>query len=167
MSAHFHRIFGPDRETLFRHGWRTHDYTVRQASRYFRAHRRGRHRPENPVRRRPIPFHAAVGRCCLRYEAVLEERGALVSRLQVKADTLLRDDSIAHQRRRPRQAPDGGRVLGPLPVYRNGSCSVWVESTATFAWWATTTRASTAFAARPSATCWSSRSGFLMPRYAI
>ena len=41
------------------------------------------------------PFHAALGRCCLRYEAVLQERGALdLSRLQVRADALLQDDSI-------------------------------------------------------------------------
>ena len=95
MSAHFHRIFGPDRETLFRHGWRTHDYTVRQARRYFERIAEEGIDP-NALADAGDPSHAAVGRCCRRYEAVLEECGALdLSRLQVKADALLRDDAIA------------------------------------------------------------------------
>ena len=42
------------------------------------------------------PFHAALGRCCLRYETLLDEANAMdFSRLQSKADQLLQDDSIA------------------------------------------------------------------------
>ena len=35
MNAHFHRIFGPDREALYRHGWRADEFALHQARRYF------------------------------------------------------------------------------------------------------------------------------------
>ena len=34
MNAHFHRIFGPDRDELRRRGWRTREFTLRQGRRY-------------------------------------------------------------------------------------------------------------------------------------
>ena len=47
---------------------------------------------------RRTPFHAALGRCCFRYERLLDECGALdLSRLQVKADALLQDDALAQR----------------------------------------------------------------------
>ena len=95
LNARFHRVFGPDRETLFRHGWRAHGFVLKRARRYFE---RVAEEGIDPIALADAddPFHAAVGRCCLRYEAVLQERGALdLSRLQVKADALLQDDDIA------------------------------------------------------------------------
>ncbi len=95
LSAHFHRVFGPDRDELRRRGWRTHDYTVRQGRRYIERI------AEEAVDLEELadaddPFHSAIGRCCLRYEAVLRERGALdFSRLQVEAEALLQDDAVA------------------------------------------------------------------------
>ena len=81
MNAHFHRIFGPDRDPLRRRGWRTHDYTVRQGRRYFERIAEEAIAPER-LADSDDSFHAALGRCCLRYEAVLQERGALdLSRL--------------------------------------------------------------------------------------
>ena len=95
MNSHFHRIFGPDRDELRRHGWRTHDYTVRQGRRYIERVAEEGIAPEC-LADSDDSFHAALGRCCLRYEAVLQERGALdLSRLQVRTDALLQDDSIA------------------------------------------------------------------------
>ncbi|MDE2813121.1 MAG: DEAD/DEAH box helicase [Gemmatimonadota bacterium] len=95
LSAHFHRVFGPDRDELRRRGWRTHDYTVRQGRRYIERI------AEEAVDLEELadaddPFHSAIGRCCLRYQDVLRERGALdFSRLQVEADSLLQDDAVA------------------------------------------------------------------------
>ena len=97
LSAHFHRVFGPDRDALYRHGWRTDEFALRQARRYFERI------AEEAIDLDALtdaedPFHAAIGRCCLRYEALLGQRGALdLSRLQVKADELLRDDGIARK----------------------------------------------------------------------
>ena len=96
LNARYHQIFGPDRDTLFRRGWRTRDYTVRQGRRYLERIAEEAIDPEC-LADSDEPFHAALGRCCLRYEAVLQERGALdLSRLQVRADALLQDDGIAH-----------------------------------------------------------------------
>ena len=97
LSAHFHRIFGPDRETLYRHGWRDDRFVPWQARRYFE-----RIAEEtialDVLAEADDPFHAALGRCCLRYETLLDELDALdLSRLQSKADQLLQDDSIAQR----------------------------------------------------------------------
>ena len=97
LSAHFHRVFGPDKDELRRHGWRTDEFALRQARRYFERI------AEEAIDLDLLtdsedPFHAAIGRCCLRYEALLDQRGALdLSRLQVRADELLQDDSIARK----------------------------------------------------------------------
>ena len=97
MNAHFHRIFGPDRETLYRHGWRADEFALHQARRYFERI------AEEAIDLDVLadaddPFHAALGRCCLRYEAILDEANALdLSRLQSKADQLLQGDSIAQR----------------------------------------------------------------------
>lgn len=97
MNAHFHRIFGPDQEALYRHGWRTHEFTLRQARRHFERISEESIDP-HALADAEDPFHAALGRCCLRYEALLEETGTLdLSRLQSKADQLLQDDSIAQR----------------------------------------------------------------------
>ena len=95
MNAHYHRIFGPDRDELRRRGWRTREFTLRQARRYFERVAEEAIDPEALADSKD-PFHAAVGRCCLRYESVLKERGALdLSRLQVEADALLQADAVA------------------------------------------------------------------------
>ena len=97
MGSHFHRIFGPDRDELRRHGWRTREFILRQARRYFERI------SEETIDLDLLtdaedPFHAAVGRCCFRYEAILDERGALdLSRLQVRAGELLQYDAIAQR----------------------------------------------------------------------
>ena len=97
MNAHFHRVFGPDREALHRHGWRADEFTLRQARRYFERI------AEEAVDLDLLtdaedPFHAAVGRCCLRYRNLLDELGVPdLSRLQVKADELLQDDALAQR----------------------------------------------------------------------
>ena len=95
MNAHYHRIFGPDRDELRRRGWRTREFTLRQGRRYFERIAEEAVDPEE-LADADDPFHAAVGRCCLRYEGVLRERGALdLARLQVAAGTLLQDDAVA------------------------------------------------------------------------
>ena len=95
MNAHYHRIFGPDRDELRRRGWRTREFTLRQGRRYFERIAEEAVDPEE-LADADDPFLAAVGRCCLRYEAVLRERGALdFSRLQVGADALLQDYTVA------------------------------------------------------------------------
>ena len=96
MNAHYHRIFGPDRDELRYRGWRTRDYTVRQGRRYIERIAEEGIDPEI-LADSDDPFLSAIGRCCLRYEGVLRERGALdLSHLQVAADALLQDDGIAH-----------------------------------------------------------------------
>ena len=97
LNAHFHRIFGPDQDELRRRGWRTREFTLHQARRYFE-------RISEEVIDLDLltdaedPFHAAVGRCCLRYQNLLDELGALdLSRLQSRADALLRDDAVAQR----------------------------------------------------------------------
>ncbi len=97
LNAHFHRVFGPDREALHRYGWRTDKFALHQARRYFERI------AEEAIDLDLLtdaedPFHAAVGRCCLRYRNLLDELGALdLSCLQVKADELLQDDGIAQR----------------------------------------------------------------------
>ena len=97
MNAHFHRVFGPEEYELRRRGWRTRKFILRQARRYFERV------AEEAIDLDVLtdsddPFHAAIGRCCVRYEALLDERGALdLSRLQVRADALLQDDGIAQR----------------------------------------------------------------------
>ena len=97
MNAHFHRVFGPDRHALHRHGWRTDEFVLWQARRYFERI------AEEAIDLDVLtdaedPFHAAVGRCCFRYETLLDELGALdLSRLQVKANQLLQDDAVAQR----------------------------------------------------------------------
>ena len=116
LSAHYHRVFGPERDELRRRGWRTREFTVRQARRYIERI------AEEAIDLEELadaddPFHSAIGRCCLRYEAVLKECGALdLSRLQVEADALLRDDAVA-------QSVGGG--VGHLMVdeYQDTSCA--------------------------------------------
>ena len=94
-NAHFHRIFGPDRDPLRRRGWRTHDYTVRQGRRCFERIAEEAIAPER-LADSDDSFLSAIGRCCLRYEGVLRERGALdLARLQVAAGALLQDDAVA------------------------------------------------------------------------
>ncbi len=66
LSAHYHRVFGPERDELRRRGWRTHEFTVRQARRYFERI------AEEAIDLEELadaddPFHSAIGRCCLRY----------------------------------------------------------------------------------------------------
>ena len=97
LNAHFHRIFGPDQDELRRRGWRTREFTLHQARRYFE-------RISEEVIDLDLltdaedPFHAAVGRCCLRYQNLLDELGALdLSRLQSRADELLQDDAVARR----------------------------------------------------------------------
>ncbi len=95
MNARFHQIFGPDRDELRRRGWRTREFTLRQARRYIERIAEEAIDPEE-LSDTDDPFHSAIGRCCLRYQDVLKERGALdLSRLQVEADALLQDDAIA------------------------------------------------------------------------
>ena len=97
MSAHFHRLFGPDQDALFHHGWRTRQFVLRQARRYFERVAEEAIDP-NMLADADDPFHAALGRCCQRYESVLLEIGALdLSRLQAKADQLLQDDAVARR----------------------------------------------------------------------
>ena len=97
MGSHFRRIFGPDQDALYRHGWRTHEFALRQARRYFERI------SEEAIDLDVLsdaedPFHAALGRCCLRFEALLDERGALdLSRLQARTDELLQDDAVARR----------------------------------------------------------------------
>ena len=97
LNAHFHRIFGPDADELRRRGWRTRDFTLHQARRYFERI------SEEAIDLDVLtdaedPFHVAVGRCCLRYQTLLDELGALdLSRLQSRADELLRDDAVAQR----------------------------------------------------------------------
>ena len=97
MNAHFQRIFGPDRHALHGHGWRTDEFALWQARRYFERI------AEEAIDLDVLtdaedPFHAAVGRCCFRYETLLDELGALdLSRLQSKADALLLDDAVAQR----------------------------------------------------------------------
>ena len=164
MNAHYHRILGPDRDELRRRGWRTREFTLRQGRRYFERIAEEAVDPEE-LADADDPFHAAVGRCCLRYEAVLRERGTLdLSRLQVEADALLQDDAVAQS---------AGATVRHLMVdeYQDTSCvqeseccSAWLRLTATPASLATTTRSSIASAAPPSAICWSSRRGSAKPR---
>ena len=97
MNVHFHRIFGPDREALYRHGWRADEFALHQARRYF-----DRIAEEaidlDVLTDAEDPFHAGVGRCCLRYQTLLDELGYLdLSRLQVKADELLLDDGVVQR----------------------------------------------------------------------
>ena len=85
MNAHFHRIFGPDRDELRRHGWRTREFTLRQGRRYIERIAEEAIEPE-VLADADHPFLSAVGRGCLRYESVLRECGALdLARLQVEA----------------------------------------------------------------------------------
>ena len=115
LSARFHQIFGPERDQLRRRGWRTHEFTVRQARRYFERI------AEEAIDLEELadaddPFHSAIGRCCLRYQDVLKERGALdFSRLQVEAEALLQDDAVA---------PGDGGGIRQLQVdeYQDTSC---------------------------------------------
>ena len=95
MNSHFHRIFGPDREALGRQGWRTHQFVLHQARRFFE---RIAEEGINPAALADShnPFHAALGRSCQRYQALLHELGALdLSRLQVQTLALLQDESLA------------------------------------------------------------------------
>ena len=95
LSAHFHRIFGPDREILRRQGWRTHDLVLRQARKYFERIAEEGIDPAD-LADSDNPFHAALGRSCQRYDALLQELGALdLSRLQVQTLALLKDESFA------------------------------------------------------------------------
>ena len=95
MNAHYHRIFGPDRDELRRRGWRTREFTLRQGRRYIERIAEEAIDPEVLADSKDS-FHAAVGRCCVRYGSVLKERGALdFSRLQVEAGALLQDDAVA------------------------------------------------------------------------
>ena len=96
LGASFHRIFGPDLDCLQQQGWRTTRYIATRAGRYFE---RIAEETVDPavLADSDNPFHAALGRCCRRYEAVLREQGALdLARLQVKALALLGDEVIAH-----------------------------------------------------------------------
>ena len=97
MSAHFRRVFGPDQDALYRHGWRTDEFVLWQARRYFE--RIAEEAIDLDVLTDAAdPFHAALGRCCLRYENLLDELGALdLSRLQSRADALMRDDAVAQR----------------------------------------------------------------------
>ena len=95
MNAHYHRIFGLDRDELRRRGWRTREFTLRQGRRYIERIAEEAIEPE-VLTDANHPFLSAVGRCCLRYESVLRECGALdLARLQVRADALLQDDAVA------------------------------------------------------------------------
>ena len=95
MNAHYHRIFGPDRDELRRRGWRTREFTLRQGRRYIERIAEEAIEPE-VLADADDPFLSAVGRGCLRYESVLRECGALdLARLQVRADALLQDDAVA------------------------------------------------------------------------
>ena len=97
MGSHFHRIFGPDKDALRRRGWRTREFVLWQARRYFeRIAEEGI--DLDLLTDAEDPFHAAVGRCCFRYETLLDELGILdLSRLQAKADELLQDDAVARR----------------------------------------------------------------------
>ena len=94
-APHFHRIFGPDRDELRRRGWRTREFVLWQARRYFERI------AEEAIDLDLLtdaedPGIVAVGRCCFRYETLLDELGILdLSRLQAKADELLQDDAVA------------------------------------------------------------------------
>ena len=95
MNAHYHRIFGLDRDELRRRGWRTREFTLRQGRRYIERIAEEAIDPE-VLADANHPFLSTVGRCCLRYESVLRECGALdLARLQVRADALLQDDAVA------------------------------------------------------------------------
>ena len=97
MNAHFHRIFGPDLESLRRQGWRTRDFVLRQARKRFE---RIAEEGINPavLADSDSAFHAALGRSCQRYDALLQELGALdLSRLQVQTLALLQDESLARK----------------------------------------------------------------------
>ena len=95
MNTHFHRIFGPDRNDLSRRGWRTHEFILTQSRKYFERIAEEAIDPA-VLACTDDPFQAALGRCCLRYEAVLRELGALdMARLQIKTDDLLQDETVA------------------------------------------------------------------------
>ena len=97
MSAHCHRIFGADLDAQRRQGWCTIEYALKRACRYFERIAEEGIDPAI-MTGSDDTFHAALGGCCLRYEAVLRERGALdLSRLQVKTLALLRDEHVAHK----------------------------------------------------------------------
>ena len=78
-------------------GWRTREFVLWQARRYFeRIAEEGI--DLDLLTDAEDPFIAAVGRCCFRYETLLDELGILdLSRLQAKADELLQDDAVARR----------------------------------------------------------------------
>ena len=87
MNAHYHRIFGPDRDELRRRGWRTRDYTVRQGRRYIERIAEEAIDPE-VLADADDPFLSAMGRCCLRYEAFSENAAPLTCRVYRSKPTL-------------------------------------------------------------------------------
>ena len=88
-------IFGPDWDILSGRGWRDGIHTVAEAARYFDRICDERIDPA-VLAASCRPFIAALGRCCLRYRELLQERGAAdFGHLQVWADLVLEDGEIA------------------------------------------------------------------------
>ena len=115
MNTGFHQIFGPERDELRRRGWRTREFTPRQGHRYLERIAEEAIDPEE-LADADDPFHSAIGRCCLRYQDVLKERGALdFSRLQVEAEALLQDDAVA-------RGVGGGIRQLQVDEYQDTSC---------------------------------------------
>ena len=95
LHREFQPIFGPDWDVLSGRGWRDGIHTVAEAARYFDRLCDELIDPED-LSRSERPFIAALGRCCLRYRALLLERNmADFAHLQVWAEWVLRCDGIA------------------------------------------------------------------------
>ena len=75
MNAHFHRIFGPDRDELRRRGWRTREFTLRQGRRYFERIAEEAIDPEDAGRRRrPLPRRRWAAAACATRRATRTRR---------------------------------------------------------------------------------------------
>ena len=95
LHREFQPIFGPDWDVLSGRGWRDGIHTVAEAARYFDRLCDELIDPED-LSRSERPFIAALGRCCLRYRALLLARNAVdFAHLQVWAEQVLRCDGIA------------------------------------------------------------------------
>ncbi len=107
LSRHFDDIFGPDLTDLERGGWRwrEHRLVMQNARRYIARICDELIDPWALVDS-GHPFHAALGRCCLRYRDRLQAENAVdFEHLQVWAHVLLMDDPVA------RRISDGVRHL--------------------------------------------------------
>ena len=97
LSRHYDDIFGPDLDVLEREGWRWKEphLVMRHGRKYFERLCDELIDPAELVHSHD-PFHAALGRCYLRYRDLLLDEGvADFDHLQRWAAELLEDDRIA------------------------------------------------------------------------